>query len=294
MSSDITPLNIFSLRDLEYRIGFNRHLLQQLAKTAARHYRPFPKKGPKPRMIDNPVSILKKIQKRIQERLLSDIPLPDHMHGGVIGRSPITNASQHVQATAVVTLDIRKFFPSVTNKHIFHVWRNVLGCSPTIARLLTQLTTFERHLPQGAPTSTTLANIALAESDQKIIILCKEQDIVYTRFVDDLVFSGESARSIINSVVRILKATGFRVPHARMRIMGSRKRHQITGIVANRKLAVPLEKRANIRAAIQKLKILENPDKEIPSINGRIGFLRQVNPKSAETLERLLERTLSG
>ena len=294
MSGDITPLSIYSLRDLAYRIGFNRQLLLEIAETGGRFYRPFPKKGPKPRMIDNPILILKEIQGRIQDRLLSDIPLPDHMHGGVTGRSPITNASRHVEAIVVVTLDIRKFFPSVTNKHIFHVWRDVLDCSPTIARLLTQMTTFEGHLQQGAPTSTTLANIALAENDQKIKPLCEKQNITYTRFVDDLIFSGESARFIINSVVGILKRAGFRVPHAKMRIMGPRKRHQITGIVANRKLAVPLEKRANIRAAIHILTSLRNPGREVTSIIGRIGFVRQINPRSAETLERLLERTLPG
>ncbi len=131
MSGDITPLSIYSLRDLAYRIGFNRQLLLEIAETGGRFYRPFPKKGPKPRMIDNPILILKEIQGRIQDRLLSDIPLPDHMHGGVTGRSPITNASSHVGAIVLVTLDIRKFFPSVTNKHIFHVWIDVLDCSPT-------------------------------------------------------------------------------------------------------------------------------------------------------------------
>jgi RNA-directed DNA polymerase len=291
MNADITPLNLFSLRDLEHRIGFNRRLLLDVAGTGGRFYRPFPKKGLKPRRIDNPVLILKAIQKNIQDRLLSDIPLPDYMHGGVPGRSPITNAKTHLGAPVLVTLDIRKFFPSVTNKHIFHVWRDVLGCSPTIARFLTQLTTFERHLPQGAATSTTLANIVLAESDEQIKSLCDDQHIVYTRFVDDLIFSGESSRHIINSVVKILKKAGFRVPHAKMRVTGPRKRHQITGIVVNGKIAVPREKRAKIRAAIHSLESLKEPGKQTLSIIGRIGFVRQVNPRSAESLQWLLERT---
>src|SRR3990172_13215706 len=123
MSADITPLSIYSLRDLAYRIGFNRQLLLEIAETGGRFYRPFLKKGSKPRRIDNPIGILKEIQGRIQDRLLCSIPLPDYMHGGIAQRSPITNAGNHVGATIVVTLDIRKFFPSVTNKHIFHVWR---------------------------------------------------------------------------------------------------------------------------------------------------------------------------
>lgn len=291
MSPDISPLKLYSLRNLAFQIGFNRQLLLEIAQTGGRFYRPFQKRGEKTRRIDNPVLILKEIQKRIQERLLSDISLPDHMHGGVTGRSPITNASKHVKAPLVVSLDIRKFFPFVSNKHVFHVWKDVLGCSPTIARLLTQLTTFERHLPQGASTSTTLANIVLAESDHKIKFLCSEQHIAYTRFVDDLIFSGESSRSIINSVVKILKKAGFRVPHAKMRLMGPRKRHQITGIVVNGEIAVPREKRANIRAAIHSLQSLKDPGRQTLSIIGRIGFVRQVNPRSAESLQRLLERT---
>ncbi|TAJ89199.1 RNA-directed DNA polymerase, partial [bacterium] len=269
------------MRDLEYRVGFNRQLLLEIAGTAGRFYRPFLKKPSKSRRIDNPVRILKEIQARIQKHLLSDIPLPDHIQGGAPSRSPVTNANKHVRTPVVVTLDIRKCFPSITNEHIFHVWRDILDCSPAIARLLTKLTTFEGHLPQGAPTSTTLANIVLAESDQEINLLCAQDNISYTRFVDDLVFSGETARTIINAVVKILKKSGFRVAHAKMRIMGGCDRHQITGIVANRKLGLPREKRAKIRAAIHQLKFLKDPRKELISIKGRIGFVRQVNPRSA-------------
>ena len=298
MAQEIFPLKICSLRALQYRLGFDRELLWDVAETAGRYYRPFPKyKGDKVRWIDNPVGILKELQGRIQDRLLSSIVFPDHIQGGVTGRSPITNASAHVGAPLVVMLDVRKCFPSITNKHIFHAWRTMLGCTPTISHLLTKLTTYEGHLPQGAPTSTTLANIVLARCDEEIRIWCSHYGITYTRFVDDLVFSGNSARSVINNVVEVLKRNGFRAPHAKQKIMGPRVRHQITGVVANTTLGVAREKRAKVRAEIHRLRFIENPDKAKKaalSIQGRIGFVSQANPRSGASLRKLLDENYRG
>ncbi len=294
MDASTLRLKIYSLRDLEHRLGSNRHKLRELARTAGAYYRPFVKRDSKGRIIDNPILGLKVVQARIQERLLSTLHLPDHMQGGVPGRSPVTNASMHVAAKVMVTVDIRKFFPSVTNQHVFHVWRNVLDCGREVAGLLTQLTTFERHLPQGAPTSTTLANLVLSEADKKIKHLCDDKGVIYTRFVDDLILSGDRARSVINDVVKILKRTGFKAPHAKLKVMGPRKRHQITGLIVEKKLTVPPEKKARIRAAVHHLKFHQNPDKALVSIKGKIGFVKQVNPRSAESLQRQLEETISG
>jgi retron-type reverse transcriptase len=267
-------------------------VLLETADTAPRYYRPFIKSGLKPRTIDNPTGLLKVIQARIQRTLLAKIPLPSEIQGGVAGRSPVTNAAKHLKTSTVVTLDIRKCFPSITNKHVFRAWRNVLGCSPTLARILTKLTTFERHLPQGTPTSTTLANIVLSVKDQEIKSLCKARNLTYTRFVDDLVFSGEYARSVINDVVKLLKADGFRTPHAKIKIMGAKRRHQITGIVANRKLGVTRARKGKIRALIHNLKKSKNSEAELISLVGRIGFVSQVNPVTGRYFKKLLSAAL--
>ena len=293
MPQEVSTLNIYSLRDLQYRLGFNRDLLWDVAETAGRYYRPFPTYDKnKTRWIDNPVGILKEVQARIQNQLLSQITFPSHIQGGVPGRSPITNATMHLGAPVVVMLDIRKCFPSITNQQIFHSLRNRLDCSPTVSHLLTKLTTFEGHLPQGAPTSTTLANIVLAECDEEVKAWCARYGITYTRFVDDLAFSGSLARAIINSTVKVLKRHGFRTPHAKLKILGPRVRHQITGIVANTKLGVAREKRGKIRAGIHRLKYVDNAnsaERAILSLQGKIAFVRQVNRGSGESLKKLLE-----
>ena len=154
---------------------------------------------------------------------------------------------------------------------------------------MTKLTTFERHLPQGAPTSTTLANIVLSELDVPIGTLCEARNVTYSRFVDDLIFSGTNARTVINEVVKILKTDGFRTPHAKTKIMGPKSRHQITGIVANRKLGVTRDSRSKIRAAIQQLKGSKNATQQIPSLVGRINFVGQVNPVVGASLKKLLD-----
>jgi len=289
MKQEVSQLNIVSLRDLEYKLGFTRQLLHDIASVSGRYYKPFWKIGTKPRRIDHPTGILKEIQARIQFRLLCKISFPDHIHGGVAKRSPITNAGRHLRVPVIVTLDVRKCFPSVTNKQIFRVWRNVLNCSPTIAHLLTKLTTFEGHLPQGAPTSTALANLALAQCDEKILSFCHQHKIVYTRYIDDLVFSGPLARAVINDVVRTAKSLGFRLPHAKTKIMGPHTRHEVTGLVVSSKLNVAREKRAKLRAAINNLRSGNIPANAILSIKGKIGFVRQVNQEAAKSLEKQLE-----
>src|SRR6185436_20457188 len=79
---------------------------------------------------------------------------------------PQTNAFQHLGKHLVVRIDIQDFFSSITDRQIYSVWADKLGNSPPVASLLTTLTTYRRHLPQGAPTSTYLANLVLLGADQ--------------------------------------------------------------------------------------------------------------------------------
>ena len=116
--------------------------------------RPFQKKPPsQPRKIDNPLQDLSWAQKRINRLLLAPICFPEHMFGAIPKRSVFGNSEHHHGALLLVTIDVKQCFPSITNKHVYSVWSNLLGCCPPVAGLLTRLTTFERHLPQGAATT---------------------------------------------------------------------------------------------------------------------------------------------
>jgi RNA-directed DNA polymerase len=172
-------LNLYSLGDLEGRIGFSRQTMRDVVSSAPSYYDPFEQLKParpfarkkqkqRPRLIDRPTGLLRKIQDRIYYRLLRDLSMPQYICGGVKGRSVLVNVNLHNGANLIVTVDIQSWFPSITARHIYRVWRKILNCSRPVAKLLTRLTTLENRLPQGAPTSTALANLVLYSIDGPI------------------------------------------------------------------------------------------------------------------------------
>jgi len=205
---DVRQLNIQSWRHLESVLTLKRKALKAVASTAGRYYKPFEKgKKARPfqkrsisariRVIDNPQEPLKSFQRQIQKKLLSFIELPTHMLCGVSRKSIRDNIVIHLGAPLVVTIDIKSFFPSITTQQVYSVWRNMLGCSTRISKVLTKLTTYRGKLPQGAPTSTVLANLVLSFVDADIRRECAARGVTYSTWLDDLAFSGAGAREMI-------------------------------------------------------------------------------------------------
>jgi RNA-directed DNA polymerase len=195
-ASEVARLDLYSLRHLEVLLGHSRSELHDLAKHGVRYYAPFvyrKKERPfsrkvvptKRRWIDNPVGPLKAIQARIEDRILNRIILPEHLLGGVAGKSITDNSGHHLDARYLVTIDIKNFFPSITSRQVRSVWRETLNCSPQVAYLLTGLTTCCDRLPQGAPTSTMLANLVLSSFDEEIPTACDLRAVSYSSWVDD-------------------------------------------------------------------------------------------------------------
>jgi hypothetical protein len=183
----VEKLQILSPNRLADTLKIRPARLGRLAAAPERNYCPFMAVKPprpfqrqvlsKPRPIDNPLQDLKLVQKRIYRRLLKPICFPPHILGAVPKRSVFDNGSRHLASELLVTLDIRQCFPSVTNAHVYRVWAELLGCSPPVAKLLTELTTFERHLPQGAATSPLLANLFIWMIDGPIRTMCRELSV---------------------------------------------------------------------------------------------------------------------
>jgi hypothetical protein len=161
--ADLYPL--VSTRKLSHFVGFEWGALVDLAKTVGRFYEPFDIIRPgstKRRHIDNPSSQLKAVQSAIQRRLLSYVRFPEMMFGAIPNRSARDSAAIHVSQPYVVTIDLQDCFPNTNHHKVYGVWARLFGCSAEIAGLLTQLTTFQRRLPQGAPTSALLENLTLS------------------------------------------------------------------------------------------------------------------------------------
>lgn len=310
-SLDLEPvpkLNLFSLSALEDRLGCKRDHLRLLAAKAGAHYDPFAKQPklrwfprvpdkPKKRIIDNPDVVLSNIQKRIYRKLLRNIVLPYYVCGGVRGRSLLHNFYLHRGAKVLVTIDIKSFFPSITNRQVYFLWRTVLNCSPEIAALLTQLTTFERHLPQGAATSTPLANILICTIYKGIRNECERMGVRYSTWVDDLAFSGANARAVISVAISALHKAGFQVSRRKIKVMGAGSQKVLNGIIVGRYPGLLRENTSRIRAGIHRLAIgaVKKSDHFIylRSLVARIRQAATINPRQIRKLHVRLINVLN-
>lgn len=284
---------IESTRGLAWFLGVPLEVLNALRSDAVRQYRPFKKRRKlKVRIIDNPRTQLKQVQRLINRKILQSFAFPDHLHGSIPKRSPLTNAAAHTGHRCVVSLDIKDFFPSVTDMHVYRVWREEFGFGPRVAGLLTSLTTVRNRLPQGAPTSSGLANLVLLRADERTKRYA-ERVIVFTRYVDDLSFSGVDPRAIIGDAITTLRDAGFRVSRRKLTISGPRDLQVVTGLSANsRKPSVPRAKRDRIRAALHQFaKGNADLDSERTylSLRGRINSLRNTNASTRERLTAQLD-----
>lgn len=181
----------------------------------------------KERTIRPSLKELKKIQRRIKDKILAPIQLPSNIHGGVRKKSNISNAKPHQGNKYQFTTDLQDFFPNISSKTVFETFIKV-GFSTHYSHYLTKLTTWKYQLPQGTPTSTHIANLAFLETDLKLIELCNSHGITYTRYVDDLTFSSQKDfKPLINEIVSIVISGGFKLSHRKTQYKGNQT---ITGV----------------------------------------------------------------
>lgn len=165
----------------------------------------------KQRVIRPSKPALKLIQKQIKDRILSLIELPGNVHGGVKKKSNITNAKPHQGKKYILTTDLQDFYPSIKAKKVYQSFLK-LGFNTQFAYYITRFTTWKGELPQGTPTSTHISNIIFLETDNKLIELCNNHNITYTRYIDDLTFSSQSDfQHIIEQILNIILQSGLKI-----------------------------------------------------------------------------------
>lgn len=301
-------LDLYSFNHLEYLLNRSRKDLRAIASSAARYYSPYEKTKPprpfannpipaKPRTIDNPQEPLKTVQHDLLDQLLRPLILPSHLLGGTPGKTVRDNALLHLGAKRLIVIDIKQFFPSITPIHVYGVWRRLLNCSPRIAKLLTKLTTYRHHLPQGAPTSTILANLVLASIDTNIRNACAAAGVRYSSWVDDLAFSGDRPEFLMEFVIATLHNAGFSVAHRKIAIMGPGSRKVLNSIVLSKIPRVEKEYLSRLRSAIHNLKVGRVGrvvrERYIRSLRGKISYVRLFDARKAAKFDNALESVLA-
>jgi RNA-directed DNA polymerase len=178
-----------------------------------------PRKPGKQRMVTSPRGPMRTFQELFYHRvLLAWLERSPHSHGGIPGRSLLTNVRPHLGHAFVFTTDVSNFYPSIHQQRVFDLFTR-LGWSPEVARLSTRLCTYRNHLAQGLLTSPILADQLLRPVDdrigaacRKIGAACRKASLTYTRVVDDIAISGSfdlEHSGFPGLVRRILAENGF-------------------------------------------------------------------------------------
>ena len=189
-----------------------------------------------------------RIQKRILSEILAYAKLPACATAYQAGANPRARTAPHVGKPVLLKMDISNFFDSITFQMVLSRAFPSQYFPKPVGVLLAKLCCYCSRLPQGAPTSPALSNIVMAPFDEYMFSYCKKRGIAYTRYCDDMSFSGNfKPGPLIEKVRRFLNAMGFAVNEKKTKVLRQGQRQTVTGIVVNQKQQTPASYRRQIR-----------------------------------------------
>ena len=192
-----------------------------------------PKKAGGYRELNIPNPNVRLIQKWILNRILYNIPVSEYAHGFCKGKSIKTNAELHINQECVINLDLKDFFPSITQNQVFRVFY-YYGYTQQVSHLLSRICTYEGHLPQGAVTSPYLSNIVSLKLDKRISGLADKFNAKYSRYADDITISGnKKIKAMLPIIEKIIEEEGFEINSAKTRIQYKYRAQEVTGLTVN-------------------------------------------------------------
>ncbi len=231
-------------------LGFSGKALYSVSNHIKRHYRQvqIPKVNGEIRELNVPDDFLMSIQRAINNRLLCLEEVSHYAMAYRTGTSTKANAKPHVNKPVMLKMDIRHFFDRLIFPLIKDKAFPTTRYSEQNRILLTFLWTYNDALPQGAPTSPVISNIIMQEFDNYVGNWCEERNIAYTRYCDDMTFSGDfDPVPVIALVRKELKKMGLYLNDKKTTIVRKGQRQSVTGIVVNEKLSIHTEYKKRIR-----------------------------------------------
>ena len=227
-----------------------------------------PKKNGKIRVISEPNRRLKLCQYEMMETLKT-FPVHDCAHGFVTGRSIVTNAHPHICQGFVLNVDLKDFFPSVDRSKVEAVFSkfNLSGYEDIV--LLNGV------LPQGAPTSPVISNLAMFALDNAMQSLANTYGYAMTRYADDITFSGKVfSKTILSKIVDLIHEYGFKVNDSKTKLFFRSQRMLVTGLVVNERVNITRKLRRKIRAMKHQFDSLTEVEKQwLAGMNGVTSML---------------------
>lgn len=248
------------------------------------------------RTIKPPSYVLKKIQRKILDKILYNTPQLECVYGLSGKKGILNNAKTHEinMFGQLVVLDIENFFPSISAKEVKKVFKKI-GFEKENASVLTKLCTVDNSLPQGSPTSPYLASMVCSRLDKEIYLYCKRRDLIYTRYFDDISISGKKVlHKHIKHVEKLILKSRFESNENKKDFFDTNKNKIINGIlITSTGLSVPEEYKQEIEHTY-KLLTTENSLKNQRTFAGKFGFYLHINREEAlsflETLKKSADK----
>jgi hypothetical protein len=300
---------IASVDALARALNLSEPQLRTLAGSASYHYREFSlaKRDGTLRFISGPTEELKTIQQRINRQIFERVEFPEYLFGSIKERCYIQNATLHAHAQVAISLDVKNYFPSIKRAHVLNIYKNFFNFREDVAEVLTDLCTKNGEVPQGACTSSYLANLALFDVEHRLVYNLSSEGLTYSRLIDDITISSRNllSKSTLNSLIErvasLLKTKGFKLKRSKTKISSRTNKEspiEITGLRIN--LGKPSAKkqvRVNIRKEVRQCIEEANYDIKTPEYHnlhnktsGRVAMLSQLKHPEAKRYRKTLKK----
>lgn len=281
---------IFDFDHLCLLLGRSPKYLASVLNASSHHYREFtiPKRNGEKRAITVPYPALMECQYWIYNNILRHLKSHPSAQGFSRKKSIVTNATIHVNQNHFLKIDIKDFFPSISFYNVVKIFRDI-GYTKRVSFYLAAICCFKNSdlhndssiVPQGAPTSPAISNLVSRNLDKRLAGLSKKNNLNYTRYADDLAFSGEEIpATIIKSIERILLDEGYEINSSKTVLNTTKRKRILTGIsIAGETISLPREYKRNLKQEIHYV------------LNyGLHSHIRKLKIKNADYLESLIGR----
>lgn len=268
------PAELTSEDALLAYLGVTAREMKTIRWRRARMYRTFEisKSNSKSRLIRAPDRRLKYLQRQLLPLLNLIYPVRNPVHGFVADRSIKTNALSHLRRRFVLNLDLKDFFPSISENRVVGML-GALGIDHAVAAAIGHMCCVDGHLPQGAPTSPVLSNMICFRLDRELLTFAKTTRCIYTRYADDITFSnhqpmtslfegplppaGRFAPELLNTALNALIAgNGFTINPGKSHYADRHSRRMVTGLKINELINVDRRHIRNVRAKLHSVESL--------------------------------------
>lgn len=298
-------LDCRGMEDMARLLG--KPALQLLAMAQQPQYSEFsmPKKDGSRRKIENPLPALKKVQRKMNDYLQGGYYLyrTASAYGFLTNpvddpsvRHILSNAQVHIGCEWLVNVDVKDFFHLILEERIQQLFTSERFKFPaSLGKVLTGLCCYKGRLPMGAPTSPILSNIVCIEMDHALEKFADDQQMKYTRYADDITFSGktEITTAHIQTIEGIIGSHDFHLNPNKIRLYRPEQEDkEVTGLIVRKdRIDLPQDYLNQLGKAINHLDQIMDAKYSTPSgrsdaapwikeleqqIRGKLEYARQI------------------